>query len=185
MKRSTLLFLFLVFTYLGFGKDFGKENIKKEGNFVGLVEAYPDGSFYITLNWQTRSRASLKVKEGLTLITNLVGDIVMVEGSAVFSNPFSGYINIRKVVEVLKRGDGVRIDGIYYPDTSFICGTISKGSMSFRSYSCVKVGGDRFFWQKLADIKVETNMSVEGFIIPFDNWDKMVIFGTNVYLEKR
>ncbi len=74
-----------------------------QGTLVGLVEVSAQGDVYVTTNWRSRSRASYRVTGALKEeVAQHKGQVVKVEGLITKKSPWSGTIEVEKVLEVEK-----------------------------------------------------------------------------------
>jgi len=74
---------------------------KEKGTLVGLVEAFSDQEVYITTNWTSRSRASYRVTGSMkNQMAQLKGHVVKVEGKITRTNPWSGSIEVERVLTI-------------------------------------------------------------------------------------
>jgi len=69
---------------------------------VGLVEVSSTSDVYITTNWWSRSRASYRVAGALTEeVAQHKGEVIRVEGLITKTSPWSGTIEVEKILEVV------------------------------------------------------------------------------------
>ena len=71
-----------------------------QGTLVGIVEVSPQGEVYVTTNWRSRSRASYRVTGDLKdQVAQYKGQVTTVEGTITRTSPWSGTIEVEKILE--------------------------------------------------------------------------------------